>query len=445
MRIGKRAIVIGAGIGGLSAAGALADSFDEILVLEREVLTPAIAPRAGIPQGRHPHSLLPGGARALSELFDDFAQRLREAGANVTDFGKRMRYEFPGQQALPERELGIQIHICTRPLVEAVLRRCVAARQHIVVLDGRRVTGLIRADDRAAISGVRCDTNTGAVESHSADLVVDASGRGELTLEYLEHAGMPRPRETTIGVDYRYATSIVEFPDGEPDELTILTFPNAPHSTRCGVLVKREDQRFFVTMCGRGVDAPPTEWHAFVEFGATLPTDSLHRALKRAKPVGKIAQFAFEESRRRHFDEIGAWPGGLIAMGDAVCRFNPVHAQGMSAAAQQAVVLKDMLVARRGRANPLDGLMEQWLANIDPLIDNVWQLAALPDLAYPEARGQRPPDLSDALEYQSQLCKAALLDHGIHRLLLEVIGLVRPARALHEPDVVEKVRGLCLT
>ncbi|GAB2890217.1 FAD-dependent oxidoreductase [Paraburkholderia jirisanensis] len=442
MRIGKRAVVIGAGMGGLSAARALADSFDEILVLERETLTPAIAPRAGVPQGRHPHSLLPGGARALSELFDDFPELLRDAGANVTDFGKRMRYEFPGQDALPEREIGIDMHICTRPLVESVVRRCVSACKNIVILDGRRVTELLWSGDDPVVEGVRCETREGAVEVHEADLVVDASGRGELTLGFLRLIGRQQPPETTIGVDYTYATAIVDFPDGEPDELTVLTFPNAPHSTRIGALVKREDDRFFASLCGRGVDTPPAEWQAFVEFAATLPTDTIHRTLKRARLHGKIVQFAFQESRWRHFDQVEGWPHGLIAIADAVCRFNPVHAQGMTVAAKEAVALRDILAARRGSANPLERLMEELMARVDPLIDNVWGLAALPDLAFPDARGDRPDDLDEALEYQSQVSKAALLDHGVHKLFLEVIGLITPAQALHAPDIVDRVRRL---
>ena len=36
--IGKQAVVIGAGMGGLTAAAALADHFDQVVVLERDTL-----------------------------------------------------------------------------------------------------------------------------------------------------------------------------------------------------------------------------------------------------------------------------------------------------------------------------------------------------------------------------------------------------------------------
>jgi flavin-dependent dehydrogenase len=44
---GRKAIVVGAGMGGLGAASALAGHFEQTLVLERDVLPSAPAPRAG--------------------------------------------------------------------------------------------------------------------------------------------------------------------------------------------------------------------------------------------------------------------------------------------------------------------------------------------------------------------------------------------------------------
>ena len=79
--IGKQAVVIGAGMGGLTAAGALADHFDQVLVLERDTLPSEPAHRAGTPQARHVHALLLSGQRALGELFPGFELDLARAGA----------------------------------------------------------------------------------------------------------------------------------------------------------------------------------------------------------------------------------------------------------------------------------------------------------------------------------------------------------------------------
>jgi len=94
--IGKQAVVIGAGMGGLAAAGALANHFDQVVVLERDVLPSEAAYRAGTPQARHVHALLASGLRALSELFPGFEQDLARAGAVPVRVGLDVRVEQPG-------------------------------------------------------------------------------------------------------------------------------------------------------------------------------------------------------------------------------------------------------------------------------------------------------------------------------------------------------------
>jgi hypothetical protein len=54
---GQRAVVVGAGIGGLAAAGALAQYFERVEILERDRLTAWVGSRPGTPQDRHPHGL----------------------------------------------------------------------------------------------------------------------------------------------------------------------------------------------------------------------------------------------------------------------------------------------------------------------------------------------------------------------------------------------------
>jgi pyruvate/2-oxoglutarate dehydrogenase complex dihydrolipoamide dehydrogenase (E3) component len=65
-RVGDQAVVIGAGMAGLTAARALADSFDRVVVLERDTLPTQAKDRAGVPQGKHVHALLAGGERSAN-------------------------------------------------------------------------------------------------------------------------------------------------------------------------------------------------------------------------------------------------------------------------------------------------------------------------------------------------------------------------------------------
>jgi 2-polyprenyl-6-methoxyphenol hydroxylase-like FAD-dependent oxidoreductase len=65
---GGHAIVIGASMGGLLAARAVAEHYDRVTVIERDELPEAPEPRKGVPQGRHLHCS-PGGARGSNSCF----------------------------------------------------------------------------------------------------------------------------------------------------------------------------------------------------------------------------------------------------------------------------------------------------------------------------------------------------------------------------------------
>ena len=94
--IGRQAVVVGAGMGGLPAARVLADFFEHVVLLERDTLPRDASDRIGIPQGRHTHGLLAGGQRALSDLFPGFEQDLAAAGAVLVRPGLDLRFERPG-------------------------------------------------------------------------------------------------------------------------------------------------------------------------------------------------------------------------------------------------------------------------------------------------------------------------------------------------------------
>src|SRR5215469_6478809 len=93
--LGKRAIVVGAGLGGLSAARVLSDYFDEVVILDRDDLPDNVISRPGVPQGKQPHGLLGGGLKALENLFPGFSNHLIRAGVEPIDPGFEWLNEIP--------------------------------------------------------------------------------------------------------------------------------------------------------------------------------------------------------------------------------------------------------------------------------------------------------------------------------------------------------------
>src|ERR1043166_3243888 len=100
--IARQAIVVGAGMGGLTAARALSDHFERVLVLERDALGPVPEARTGTPQAHHVHALLAGGQEAFEDLFPGFKTDLAAVGAVPVRSGLDVRTERPGYDPFPQ-------------------------------------------------------------------------------------------------------------------------------------------------------------------------------------------------------------------------------------------------------------------------------------------------------------------------------------------------------
>ncbi|MBO2986441.1 FAD-dependent oxidoreductase [Burkholderia pseudomallei] len=438
MFIAKRAIVIGAGIGGLSAARALADSFETVIIIERDKVPDNAQLRPGVPQGRQPHGILQGGLTALDRLFGDFTKSLREAGAKEIDWGHFL-WEPPGRTALPRRNFGIKFSMCTRPLIERTILNRLKALPNIVLLDERRATELALSPDGNSVVAVHCRNRRGTMERHEADLVVDTSGRGELTLDTLRTTGREVPTESKIEVDYYASSIVIEIPqDADLFEAAMRTCPDAPGSSLTGLLIARE-QYIWAYLGGRGKDAPPDNWPKFLEFTRRLSSNTIYRAIKDAVPQSEVSRFAIPEYRRRHFEKLSDFPTGLIALGDAVCRFNPIYGQGMSTACMEAEILKALLSDYCSLGPSLVGLPQRLFAAFQPLLDSVWSLSATPDLIYPAVRGERPQHFDETVRYFDAIQQASLRDAEIHELFYQVLGLVKPIDILFDANVVGRV------
>ena len=172
-----------------------------------------------------------------------------------------------------------------------------------------------------------------------------------------------------------------------------------------------------------------------------LRTPTIYEAVKNAKRIGEISRFLLPSSVRRRFEKLGRFPRGLIPIGDAICRFNPIYGQGMSVAAQEAVVLHRLFEQRRDSADPLDGLAEVFFREIQPLLATPWSVAET-DFVYPQTRGERPRDIEGRLRFGAALLQLAASDPGVHKLMIEVNMLLKPGSVLREPQIAGRVAEL---
>jgi 2-polyprenyl-6-methoxyphenol hydroxylase-like FAD-dependent oxidoreductase len=439
-RFGKQALVIGAGIAGLAAARALADFFDYVIILENDAVSKPAAHRPGTPQSRHLHGLLPGGQQALSYLFPDFENALSETGAVRRGIGYDYHIERPGYDPFPLRDFGIHVYSVTRPVLEQTVRECLLAFRNVELRECCHAQAFIAASGEPAVSAVRCETSAGATEIIPADLVVDASGHGRLTLTFLESLGFPLPEEASIGLIY--ATALFDIPqNASPDWMGIITHPQYPHHKRAALLLPVEGRRWILTLAGRYDHKPPSDWGGYLTYAQNLRTQTIFNAIRRCKPIAEIARFGLKSSRWRHFEDLQTFPCGLLATGDAICRFNPIYGQGMSVAAMEAVILHRLLSQQRPQGERLPNLSAAFFAETAQLIDTPWWIAAVPDFIDPRTDGQRPADLMDTLRSLSALLKIAAEDPAIHQLFIEMQSLLKPRSALRTAELIERMEA----
>ena len=142
-------IVVGASVAGLLAARALADHVDDVVVVERERLDDAAVPRGHVPQGRHLHLLLSAGLDLLVGWFPGIDDELESLGAVRVDGTRAWVHQSGGYRA--RGDWGRPVLSLTRPLLEQVVRRRVAALGTVTLRDGvvvERVESASRAGDR---------------------------------------------------------------------------------------------------------------------------------------------------------------------------------------------------------------------------------------------------------------------------------------------------------
>jgi 2-polyprenyl-6-methoxyphenol hydroxylase-like FAD-dependent oxidoreductase len=150
-----------------------------------------------------------------------------------------------------------------------------------------------------------------------------------------------------------------------------------------------------------------------------------------------IAGHRATENRLRHYDRLGDFPDGVVALGDAVWAFNPVYAQGMTAAALGAEVLDRWLREESYRGPGRSRVFQRCLARATAA---AWQLATGADYGFRTTQG--PPQGWIARltgRYIVWVIRASTRRPWVRRRLTEVLHLLRPPSALFGPGVLARL------
>jgi 2-polyprenyl-6-methoxyphenol hydroxylase-like FAD-dependent oxidoreductase len=426
--IGGHAVVIGGSIGGLVAAQTLAARYGQVTVLDRDTLPDGAQDRRGVPQSPHAHALLIRGRLALEELFPGLTDELVAGGAVPFDPGDDLLFYQMGALRVRYRsgKLGTSL---TRAFLESTLRQRVSSLPNVTVRDQVSVCGLTGVPGR--VTGVELDDGAPL----RADLVVDATGRsGTRTDPWLDRLGFPAPEVTTVKIDVGYTTRLMRRKPGDlPDgALLYLMSATPPHDKRAAAAFAVEGDRWVVTLGGWHRRHAPVDPAGFAEFADRLPFPYLADLVANAEPLDDLdaRKFHYPMARRRYFEKLRRLPGGYVALGDAICSFNPLYGQGMTVATLEALELGRRL-DRHGGASA--GMAGEYYRKAAKIIKTPWQMSTGSDFMYPETVGPRPPGTDLTNRYVRQVMLASHVSPRVHDVILDVQHLLAPPAAIFHP------------
>lgn len=444
---GRHAVVLGGSLAGLLAARVLSDHFEKVTLIERDAYLENTETRKGIPQANHVHGLLVRGRQILEELFPGLQDQMIAAGAPVVDMANEIAWftragwgiRFPSD---------LKVLAFTRPLLDLHVRRRLAGNANVEILDNTDVLGLMPDSTPNRLAGVLIcprapEVDRRVAKALTADLVVDATGRASRAPRWLSDLGYEPPEEIVIDANLGYSSRLYRIPENFDGDWQCAYVQSAPPGRKRGaILFKVEDNRWLVTLTGGGGDHPPSDEEGFLEFVRMLPVSIIYDAISVAEPLTPIKTHRATQNRLRRYELSNALPENLLLLGDAVCAFNPVYGQGMTAASQGALILQQCLDERQ-RADPaagLNGLARQFQRLLAKANEAPWMMATGEDLRYRETVGGSVNGKTRFMHsYMDHVIQLSTKSIGVRSVLMRAFNLLVPPTALFHPRVLLRV------
>lgn len=432
---GKHAIVIGAGISGLCCAEVLTEYFDHVTLVERDASPQGVSGgRKGVPQGRHAHVLLQAGELILEDIFPEIMTELRQQGARRFDPTEGASWFHYGLWKKRHKS-GFMIHQQSRPLLENQIVKRLTMNPRLTFLRQYTAKKLCWSDDQQTVTGLVVESTVDTLnKTLDSDLIIDASGRASQLSKWLKAAQYETAKETRVGMDLQYSTRIFQAPATAPDWQAFAVYGTPPKETRSGVILRIEGDKYLVTLVGYTGDYPPKHNDDFLDFAKTLSVPDFYEQIKDLTPLSDVAIHRYPYARQLHFENIKQHPQGIVALGDAVCSFDPVFGQGMTVGLQCVKVLQQELQQRQGKIQA-----KAFYRRLSKMLFVPWLLASTEDFRYPVVTGKRPFWLGMMQQYTLKVFLLSAKSKFVYLQFTRVFHMTIPPYALFSPAMLWRV------
>ncbi len=371
-------LVIGAGIGGLCTALALAGPDRKVVLLERDPAPPTGDAdqafddwnRRGVGHLRHSHAFLARLRLILRDEHPALLAELLEAGCRDLGFEQMLSDQHKKSYRPQAVDRDLVVLTSRRTTLELVIRRYVERLANVEILSETFVAGLtLEPGAPLRVTGVTVEDASGRHDL-AADLVIDTAGRTTGSIEQLVEAGANITEESeTAGIlyftrHYRPHPGLKEPARGKAPgtgDMGFLKYGVFPADSGC----------FSITICVPEIELEMrkaiVDPKVFDGICAQIPGLVPWIDPARTKAVSKVFGMGDLHSRWRDMAPDGvASVLGYVALGDSLVRTNPLYGRGCSFAAVSAYALKDCLAATSDPAERLVAFQARVNADLKP-------------------------------------------------------------------------------
>lgn len=416
-------VVVGAGIGGLASALALARQGHRVTLVERDDTPMPDSPEAafawdrkGAPQVRHPHVFLGLARVLLRDRFPDVLRALCDLGIEPSPLaGAEMD---DATRAVLEADDDLRMLPCRRTTFEWVMRRTVLAEPGITLRLGEGVAGVELEGN--VVTGVRLEGG----EVVTCDLVVATTGRrGDVPAWLAAHGIEVAETASDAGVVY-----FSRFYRLDHDESFGF---RAGFGAGIGAGVIGSDAgTYSITAV---VDKNDKELRDHLNdssrFDATmgLLPELSDVASAGGTPINEVHCMTGLINRTRTFTSSDGTPlvVGLLACGDAHTCTNPAYGRGQSLALRMAVMIADAVAEH----DDLGAVARDYEAACVEQVVPWYQFSVLTDQMR-TAAGLRPGSGPSASDPFAALFGGGGADPETVRLVMRVMNLLELPSAL---------------